>query len=149
MAIIKNPQMAGQTTGTAYGTVAFDSTGIARVSDKVAERLTGIPGWDVTMTETTEKAPEITAAPKQAETQSKPENTENAQENAKKPATVDDARETAKQKLFGNTVSNLKAFAETKGISVPSDAKKADIVEAILKWAEAAEGDTTELVSGV
>jgi hypothetical protein len=145
MAILKNLSFAQKELVTQWGKLLFDENGEAEVSDEAGEKLATLKGFSVVLDNEADKNSDDDENAQETEntTPGEPENGESEQQ--EEPADeAGEKQETAQEdtpaapvyteeELNAKNVPQLKKIAKDMGLKVAADAKKAELVNAILK----------------
>lgn len=147
MAILRNPRFSGKNLVTQWGKLTFNENGEVEVSEDAGKKLGTLKGFSVVLDKEVETSSpdEENSQEMENTTAEKAENESEAEESSKdvseKNETEDEAAEEksvettdyTEEELEKKNVPQLKKIAKDMGLTVSSDAKKKQVIAAILE----------------
>lgn len=155
MAILKNLSFANRELVTQWGKLHFDKNGEVEVDDEVGKKLSTLKGFSVEAGEESEnnsndeensqegenETPEDEESEEEVETDSEESEDDTTEDDAEAETEDEESEESEEEvettaytekELEEKTVPQLRKIAKDMGLAISSDAKKKQIIDAIL-----------------
>lgn len=132
MALLRNPNFKGQDLVTQWGKLTFDENGEVEVTEDAGRKLGTLKGFSFVSDEEMEEnsTEEENAQETENTTSDEAENESGDEEESAEEETS--ATAYTEEELNEKNVPQLRKIAKDMGLAVPSDAKKKQVIEAIL-----------------
>lgn len=144
MALLRNPNFAGKPLVTQWGKLIFNENGEAEVSEDAGKKLGTLKGFSFVSGDEVESSSDEKENSQETENTT-PESSENESEveESSEEATSEEESENedvavettayTEEELNKKNVPQLKKIAKDLGLSIPADAKKQQIIAAIIE----------------
>lgn len=138
MAILKNLSFANKALVTQWGKLLFDAEGKTKVDDEAGKKLSTLKGFSVDLDSDMEESSYSEENPQETK-DTTPENEENEVQEQEDVSDSEEAEteseivDYTENELGEKNVPQLKKIAKELGIKTASDAKKQQLIEAILE----------------
>lgn len=143
MALLRNPNFAGKPLVTQWGKLIFNENGEAEVSEDAGKKLGTLKGFSFVSGDEVESSSDDEENSQETENTT-PESSENESEveesseeaTSEESENEDVAIETTaytEEELNKKNVPQLKKIAKDLGLSIPADAKKQQVIAAIIE----------------
>lgn len=144
MALLRNPNFAGKPLVTQWGKLIFNENGEAEVSEDAGKKLGTLKGFSFVSDDEVESSSDDEENSQETENTT-PESSENESEveESSEEATSEEESENedvavettayTEEELNKKNVPQLKKIAKDLGLSIPADAKKQQVISAIIE----------------
>lgn len=144
MALLRNPNFAGKPLVTQWGKLIFNENGEAEVSEDAGKKLGTLKGFSFVSGDEVESSSDDEENSQETE-DTTPESSENESEveESSEEATSEEESENedvavettayTEEELNKKNVPQLKKIAKDLGLSIPADAKKQQVIAAIVE----------------
>lgn len=144
MALLRNPNFAGKPLVTQWGKLIFNENGEAEVSEDAGKKLGTLKGFSFVSGDEVESSSDDEENSQETENTT-PESSENDSEvgESSEEATSEEESENedvavettayTEEELNKKNVPQLKKIAKDLGLSIPADAKKQQVIAAIIE----------------